>query len=105
MSDPAKVPNVRHELTLLEKTWKDSGAVAVNLGTAEADLTQVNEKLWVIERRDPRRRTRQALHGKIHRAGARRVLHQRRTRSDQEARQHLAGLDHRRREVLQAVLT
>jgi len=49
MKDPDKVANVRHELGLLEKTWKDSGAAAVNLGTAEAELTQVNEKLWVIE--------------------------------------------------------
>lgn len=49
MSDPAKVANVKHELGLLEKTWKDSGADAVNLGTAEAELTAVNEKLWVIE--------------------------------------------------------
>ena len=49
MSDPAKVANVKHELGLLERTWKDSGAAAVNLGTAEADLTRVNEKLWVIE--------------------------------------------------------
>jgi hypothetical protein len=49
MQDPDKVANVRHELGLLEKTWKDSGAAAVDLGTAEADLTRVNEKLWVIE--------------------------------------------------------
>jgi hypothetical protein len=49
MTDPAKVANVRHELSLLEKTWKDSGATAVDLGSAEADLTRVNEKLWVIE--------------------------------------------------------
>lgn len=49
MSDPAKVANVKHELSLLEKTWKDSGAATVNLGTAEAELTAVNEKLWVIE--------------------------------------------------------
>jgi hypothetical protein len=49
MSDPAKVANVKHELALLEKTWKDCGAAAVDLGTAEADLTRVNEKLWVIE--------------------------------------------------------
>ena len=49
MSDPAKVANVKHELALLETTWKDSGAASVNLGTAEADLTGVNEKLWVIE--------------------------------------------------------
>ena len=49
MSDAVKVANVKHELALLEKTWKDSGATGVNLGTAEADLTRVNEKLWVIE--------------------------------------------------------
>jgi hypothetical protein len=49
MKDADKVANVRHELGLLEKTWKDSGATGVNLGTAEADLTRVNEKLWVIE--------------------------------------------------------
>jgi len=49
MSDATKVANVKHELSLLEKTWQDSGAVAVNLGTAEAELTAVNEKLWVIE--------------------------------------------------------
>ena len=45
----AKVANVKHELALLEKTWKDSGAAAVDLGSGEADLTRVNEKLWVIE--------------------------------------------------------
>jgi hypothetical protein len=49
MSDPAKVANVRHELALLEKTWKDSGAAAVPIGDEEANLTRVNEKLWVIE--------------------------------------------------------
>ena len=49
MSDPTKVANVKHELGLLEKTWKDSGAAAVNIGDEEANLTRVNEKLWVIE--------------------------------------------------------
>ena len=49
MKDAGKVANVKHELSLLEKTWKDSGAATVNLGTAEAELTVVNEKLWVIE--------------------------------------------------------
>jgi hypothetical protein len=49
MSDPLKVANVKHELALLEKTWKDSGAAAVDLGPEEANLTHVNEKLWVIE--------------------------------------------------------
>ncbi len=49
MSDPVKVANVKHELSLLEKTWKDSGAAAVDLGDEEANLTRVNEQLWVIE--------------------------------------------------------
>jgi hypothetical protein len=49
MSDPTKVANVKHELAVLEQTWKDSGAAAVNIGIEEANLTLVNEKLWVIE--------------------------------------------------------
>jgi hypothetical protein len=49
MSDPVKVANVKHELGLLEKTWQDSGAAAVNIGDEEANLTRVNEKLWIIE--------------------------------------------------------
>ena len=49
MSDAAKVANVRHELSLLEKTWKDSGAAAADLAAEESALTRVNEKLWVIE--------------------------------------------------------
>ena len=49
IQDPAKVANVRHELALLEKTWRDSGATAVDLSAEEAGLTRVNEKLWVIE--------------------------------------------------------
>jgi hypothetical protein len=49
MRDATKVANVKHELALLEKTWRDSGAAAVDLDTGEADLTRVNEKLWVIE--------------------------------------------------------
>jgi hypothetical protein len=49
MKDAVKVANVKHELALLEKTWEDSGAVGVNLGAEEANLTRVNEKLWVIE--------------------------------------------------------
>lgn len=49
ISDATKVANVTHELSLLEKTWRDSGAAAVDLGTEEANLTRVNESLWVIE--------------------------------------------------------
>ena len=49
ISDAGKVANVRHELTLLEQTWRDSGATRVDLSAEEAALTHVNEKLWVIE--------------------------------------------------------
>jgi hypothetical protein len=49
MRDATKVANVKHELSLLETTWKESGAAAVNLGSEEANLTRVNEALWVIE--------------------------------------------------------
>ncbi|MEO8061437.1 MAG: DUF6165 family protein [Pseudomonadota bacterium] len=49
MSDATKVANVRHELSLLEKTWQESGAAAADLGAEEANLTRVNEALWVIE--------------------------------------------------------
>jgi hypothetical protein len=49
MTDPAKVTNVKRELAQLEKTWKDSGAATEDLGAEEANLTRVNERLWVIE--------------------------------------------------------
>ena len=49
MTDAKKVANVKHELSLLEQTWRDSGAAAVDLGGDEAELTRVNEMLWVIE--------------------------------------------------------
>ena len=49
MQDPGKVANVKRELDLLEKTWKESGAAGVDLGAEEANLTRVNEKLWVVE--------------------------------------------------------
>jgi hypothetical protein len=49
MTDPLKVANVKHELELLERTWKDCGAAAVDLGHEEANLTTVNGKLWDIE--------------------------------------------------------
>ena len=45
MTDTAKVANVRHELALLEQTWSDSGAAAVDLRDEEGSLTRVNEML------------------------------------------------------------
>lgn len=49
ITDPAKRANVRHELGLLEATWKESGAAAIDLVDEEANLARVNETLWVIE--------------------------------------------------------
>ena len=49
MSDPAKVANVRLELDLLEKTWRDSGAAIPEVAADEAELQRVNEALWDIE--------------------------------------------------------
>jgi quinol monooxygenase YgiN len=49
MTDPAKVANVRLELELLERTWKESGCAAFDVTADERALQAVNEKLWVIE--------------------------------------------------------
>jgi hypothetical protein len=49
MNDAAKVANVKHELALLEKTWRDSGAAIAGVSVEESNLLRVNEKLWVIE--------------------------------------------------------
>ena len=57
MSDPAKLANVRNELSALEKTWMahpaaggDPGSKS-GAGIAElrAQLKAVNERLWAIE--------------------------------------------------------
>jgi hypothetical protein len=47
MSDPAKVANVKLELSLLEKTWRES--VDGDVSAEEQALHAVNERLWVIE--------------------------------------------------------
>jgi uncharacterized protein DUF6165 len=51
ITDPAKVGNVRLELGLLEKTWRDSGCAAGNIAAEERALHDVNERLWDIEDR------------------------------------------------------
>jgi hypothetical protein len=51
ITDPAKVGNVRLELGLLEKTWRDSGCAAGNISTDERALHDVNERLWDVEDR------------------------------------------------------
>lgn len=49
MDDANKVANVRHELTLLEKTWSDNAANSADVSNARARLKAVNESLWEIE--------------------------------------------------------
>jgi len=49
MSDATKLANVRLELQLLEKTWRDSGCAIPEIAADEAALQKVNEALWDIE--------------------------------------------------------
>ncbi len=51
ITDPAKVGNVRLELGLLEKTWRDSGCASGHIAAEERALHEVNERLWDIEDR------------------------------------------------------
>jgi hypothetical protein len=47
ISDESKLVNVRHELEILEKTWRDAGNADVS--DPRARLKAVNEGLWEIE--------------------------------------------------------
>jgi hypothetical protein len=49
MSDPAKLANVRNELSALEKTWMSHPAAGGDVVELRARLKAVNERLWVIE--------------------------------------------------------
>jgi len=48
MSDAAKLANVRLELALLEKTWREAVGTC-DVSAEEQALQAVNERLWVIE--------------------------------------------------------
>ena len=48
MSDATKVANVRLELSLLEKTWREAVG-STDVSAEERGLQAVNERLWVIE--------------------------------------------------------
>lgn len=50
IGDAAKLANVRLELQLLERTWRDACA-AVDVSVHEHALQAVNERLWDIEDR------------------------------------------------------
>ena len=49
MTDPAKLANVRNELSALEQTWMAHPAAGGDIAELRADLKAVNERLWVIE--------------------------------------------------------
>lgn len=49
MSDPAKLANVRHELSALERIWMAHPAAVQDIAELRARLKAVNERLWVIE--------------------------------------------------------
>ena len=52
MSDPAKLANVRNELSALEKTWMAhpaAGSGGQDVARLRAELKAVNERLWDIE--------------------------------------------------------
>ena len=49
MGDPAKLANVRNELSALERTWAAHPAAAVDVAGLRDALKAVNERLWVIE--------------------------------------------------------
>ena len=49
MTDPAKLANVRNELTALEHSWAANPAAAHDIAGLRAELKAVNERLWVIE--------------------------------------------------------
>jgi len=49
MTDPAKLHNVRTELSLLNDTWRASPFSATDVSTEWAGLREVNGRLWDIE--------------------------------------------------------
>ncbi|HXQ31624.1 MAG TPA: DUF6165 family protein [Steroidobacteraceae bacterium] len=51
MTDAAKVANVRRELELLERTWRESAYGRRDVARDEVALQAVNERLWDIEDR------------------------------------------------------
>jgi len=51
MDDAAKLVNVRHELGLLEGTWRTAVPAGVDLAAEERALAAVNAKLWDVEDR------------------------------------------------------
>jgi Lhr-like helicase len=51
MSDATKLANVRHELQLLEQTWRSAVPAGADIAADERALEAVNTQLWDIEDR------------------------------------------------------
>lgn len=51
IEEPGKLANVRHELALLERTWRDASGGSAGVEAEEAELERVNAALWDIEDR------------------------------------------------------
>ncbi len=49
MEDAQKVANVRHELRLLSKVWRDSVSEDETIANLHQLLKSINEELWEIE--------------------------------------------------------
>ncbi|MGD5182306.1 DUF6165 family protein [Xanthomonas citri pv. citri] len=49
ISDPAKLGNVRAELSALEQTWMGHAAAGGDIAALRAELKAVNETLWDTE--------------------------------------------------------
>lgn len=49
MTDAAKLANVRHELTLLQETWRKSGHDQKPIQPQWDELRRINAALWDIE--------------------------------------------------------
>jgi hypothetical protein len=49
IGDATKLANVRHELSLLEQTWRKAVPAERHPSADERALTAVNTRLWVIE--------------------------------------------------------
>ena len=51
MRNPHALTHVRHELELLERTFRDCGCAARTPAAEEQALQRINERLWDIEER------------------------------------------------------
>lgn len=49
IDDPAKLANVRRELSALEAEWRTAPASNTDISSLRAALKAVNERLWAIE--------------------------------------------------------